>query len=113
MAYRVVHRVTKDGGNFADMREALTDLNSSVGNYPYTASKVAGENSLDGGVADVDRTATFIAPNIIECVDVWVSEEAKNNHYQNRVIPAFVSAGKTKGSAPGGWTRTVISQEEV
>lgn len=112
MAHRVVHRLTKDGGNFNTLLEAVTDLRASVGNAPVNAAKVSANNS-DGEVAEVNRTTTFIAPNIIEFTDVWTDSAAKDNHYNTRVKPAYNAAGITAGSSPGGWARTVISAEDI
>lgn len=112
MAHRVVHRLTKDGGNFNTLVEAVTDLRASVGNGPVNAAKVGPDNS-DGEVAEVNRTTTFIAPNIIEFTDVWTDSAAKDAHYDNRVKPAYAAAGITAGSNPGGWARTVISEEDI
>ncbi len=112
MAHRVVHRMTKDGGNFTTLLEAVTDLRASVGNGPVNAAKVSAENS-DGAVADVNRTTTFIAPNIIEITDVWTSQDAMDAHYTDRVKPAFKAVGISAGDNPGGWARTVISAEDI
>lgn len=112
MAHRVVHRIVKDGGNFNNLLEAVTDLRTAIGAAPYSASKVGDTNS-DGEVADVNRTTTFIAPNIIEFTDVWTSSDVKDAHYNTRVKPAFNAAGVAAGSAPSGWARTVVSAEDI
>jgi len=112
MAHRVVHRIVKDGGNFNNLLEAMTDLRNSIGAAPYSASKT-GPNNSDGEVADVNRTTTFIAPNIIEFTDIWTDSASKDAHYTNRVKPAFNNANVAAGSAPGGWSRTVVSAEDI
>ncbi len=116
MAHKVVHRLTKPDGNFNTIAEAIADLKSTIGEAPFKASKSSADDQSDGVVADLNRSSTFIAPNIIEFTDVWTSEAAKDAHYENRVKPAWQGAGITKdnwATTGKGWTRTIVSMEDV
>ena len=73
---KVVHRLTKSTATNT-IAEAIADLKSTIGEAPICV-QIAADDPIDGVVADLNRSSTFIVPNIIEFTDVWTFEAAKD-----------------------------------
>jgi len=108
MAHKTVRRLTVEGGSFTTPRDALIAVRTAIGEDTHNATLVKNN-------ANVQRTVTLLEDGSgVEIVDIWTSEEAKNEHANSTVKPAFTTAGvATVGAGLNGVRSTLVSAEDI
>lgn len=111
MAYKVVARVSKAGGSFSTVEEAIADWKASVA--AKEAESGATIKQSVAGVDSIQRTVTLLDDaSGFEIVDVYASEEIHALRMTN-VKKSYGDAGVAAGEGVGGWLRTLVSAETV
>ena len=111
MAYKVVARVSKAGGSFSTVAEAVADWKAAVAAKETESGAVIKQSVA--GVESIQRTITLLDDaSGFEVVDVYDSEEIHALRMTN-VKKSYGEAGVAAGEGVGGWFRTLVSAETV